>query len=203
MVFTKNLGYVSRMIDCRPEAVLLDRDGVVNFDSPQYILSPDAWRPIPGSLEAIARLTRAQIPVAIVSNQSAIGRGMIDQTTFWAIHAKMIESIEAAEGTLAYTAYCPHAPEAGCSCRKPEPGLLLATLERLGLGARSHHTILIGDSVRDVQAAVAAGVTPVLVDSGYGDAAAKFSAARALHPSLQHFPDLAAVVDALLSPERC
>jgi len=181
-----------------PKAVLLDRDGVINFDSPDYILAPDQWQPIPGSLEAIAALTRAGIPVAIVSNQSALGRGMIDDAAFKAIHTKMMLAIEAAGGRIAYVAYCPHGPEEGCDCRKPLPGMVHESLQELGLGRKPQQALMIGDSLRDVQAALAAGVPAMLVQSGYGDAAAILEKARALDASIQAFDNLAAAVDHIL-----
>jgi len=186
-----------------PKAVLLDRDGVINFDSPDYILAPEQWNPIPGSLEAIARLNQADIAVAIVSNQSALGRGMLDQGTFNAIHARMMLAIEEAGGMIAHTAYCPHAPEDDCSCRKPRPGLMLETLNALGLENEPESALMIGDSIRDVQAAAAAGIPAMLVRSGYGDAEAILEKSRALMPSIQAYPDLAAAVDALLEGRAC
>ena len=180
-----------------PRAVLLDRDGVINFDSPDYILTPESWRPIPGSLDAIGRLTGAGIPVAIVSNQSALGRGMLDAATFEAIVAKMMRAIEAAGGRIAHLAWCPHAPGDDCACRKPRPGLVMQALEALELPA-SPEVWFIGDSLRDVQAALAAGVTPALVQTGYGDAEAILARARELKPDIRAWPDLAAAVDALL-----
>jgi D-glycero-D-manno-heptose 1,7-bisphosphate phosphatase len=179
-------------------AVLLDRDGVINYDSPDYILSPEAWRPIPGSLEAITRLCREKIAVAIASNQSALGRGMLDQTTFQTIHAKMMLAIEKAGGRIAHTAYCPHAPEDDCECRKPKPGLVFEALKSLGLEECASKVVFIGDSVRDVQAAVAAGVRPMLVQTGYGDAVAIHVQARKLYPNIEVHPDLAAAVASVL-----
>ncbi len=181
-----------------PKAILLDRDGVINFDSPDYILTPEQWRPIPGSLEAIARLNRSGIPVAIVSNQSALGRGMMDRQTFDAIHARMIAAIEEQGGRIAHVAYCPHAPEDNCDCRKPRPGLILDTLTRLGLSDQPSSVLLVGDSVRDVEAAVAARVRPILVRTGYGDAEEIYRQARRLDQDLQIYPDLRTVVDTLL-----
>jgi len=186
-----------------PKAVLLDRDGVINFDSTDYILTPDQWQPIPGSLEAIAKLTSANIPVAIVSNQSALGRGMLDQETFQTIHAKMMLAIEEAGGEIAHTAYCPHAPEDECNCRKPAPGLIDETLARLKIASQVENVVLVGDSVRDVQAAMAAGVTPVLVQTGYGDATAILEQSCQLMPDIHHFSDLAAAVDNLLGNTSC
>jgi len=182
----------------RPALVILDRDGVINFDSPNYILSPDDWRPIPGSLEAIARLGRAGIAVAIASNQSALGRGMLDAHTFDAIHARMMAAIAAAGGRIAHVAYCPHAPDHGCDCRKPRPGLVLACLEAVGLRGAAHRACMIGDSVRDVGAAYAAGVPAMLVRTGYGDAAHILREAQRLQPDIRAYHDLAAAVDALL-----
>lgn len=182
----------------RPKAVLLDRDGVINFDSPDYILAPAQWEPIPGSLEAIAKLTSAEIPVAIVSNQSALGRGMLDQSTFQTIHAKMLLAIEDAGGEVAHTAYCPHAPEDRCLCRKPKPGLIFETLAKLDLPTGAKDVVFIGDSVRDVQAAIAAGITPVLVQTGYGDAIDILEKSRKLMPNICCYPDLAAAVHTLL-----
>jgi D-glycero-D-manno-heptose 1,7-bisphosphate phosphatase len=180
------------------KAVLLDRDGVINFDSPDYILTPDQWQPIPGSLDAIARLGDAGIPVAIVSNQSALGRGMIDEATFKAIHAKMMQAIEAAGGHIAHVAYCPHGPEDGCDCRKPLPGMVTESLQALGLQDTPQDTLMIGDSLRDVQAANAAGVPAMLVQSGYGDAVTILEKARALDSTIQAFDDLAAAVRHIL-----
>ncbi|MDQ6959705.1 MAG: D-glycero-beta-D-manno-heptose 1,7-bisphosphate 7-phosphatase [Mariprofundaceae bacterium] len=187
----------------RPKAVLLDRDGVINFDSPDYILTPQQWRPIPGSLKAIATLTSVGIPVAIVSNQSAMGRGMLDQKTFQAIHAKMMLAIEEAGGEIVHTAYCPHAPEDGCDCRKPKPGLVYKTLAQLNMGSDVKDIVFIGDSVRDVQAALAAGITPVLVQTGYGDTADILEKSHQLTPDVRYFSDLATAVDTLLGETSC
>jgi len=188
----------SDIMACRPVAVLLDRDGVINYDSKDYILSPEQWHPVPGSLRAIARLTRAGIPVAICSNQSALGRGYFDRATMKAIHNRMMAAIAAAGGRIAYTAYCPHAPDDGCSCRKPLPGLVHETLAHLGLSTRARDVIFIGDSLRDVEAAVAAGVRPMLVQSGHGDNARILHRSRKLFPDILAYPDLAAAVDSIL-----
>jgi len=179
-----------------PKAVLLDRDGVINFDSPDYILSPEQWRPIPGSLEAIGRLTAAGIAVAICSNQSGLGRGMMDQKTFQDIHAKMMLAIEEKGGEIAHVAYCPHGPDDACDCRKPLPGLLEEALGASNIPASE--ALMIGDSTRDVQAAHAAGVAACLVQSGYGDADKILEKSRQLMPDIKAFRDLASAVDALL-----
>lgn len=179
-----------------PRAVLLDRDGVINFDSPDYILTPEQWNPIPGSLEAISRLTDAGIAVTIVSNQSAIGRGMIDRHTFDAIHSKLMLSIEEAGGFITHTSYCPHQPDEGCDCRKPKPGMLIETLDMLALAA--DQALFIGDSIKDVEAAHAAHMPVKLVQSGYGDAEMILEKSRQLVPSIKAYADLAAAVDDLL-----
>jgi len=182
-------------IQC-PAAVLLDRDGVINFDSPDYILAPEQWLPIPGSLQAIARLHRAGIAIAIVSNQSGLGRGMMDQDCFNAIHAKMMLAIEQAGGFISHVAYCPHGPDDGCNCRKPKPGMVLDTLQALGL--HNQDVLFVGDSIRDVQAAEAAGISAILVQSGYGDADSILKKSRQLQPGIMAYADLATAVDAIL-----
>ncbi|MDX8406526.1 MAG: HAD-IIIA family hydrolase [Mariprofundus sp.] len=180
-----------------PAAVLLDRDGVINFDSPDYILAPEQWHAIPGSLEAIARLHAAGIAITIISNQSALGRGMLDQQTFNAIHAKMMLAIEQAGGFISHVAYCPHGPDEGCGCRKPKAGMVIDTLAALAL--QPEQAVLIGDSLRDVAAAHAGGVKAMLVQSGYGDADATLEKARAMQPAIQSCANLAAAVDMLLA----
>jgi len=184
-----------------PKAVLLDRDGVINFDSPDYILAPEQWKPIPGSLEAIARLTRAGIPVAICSNQSGLGRGMMSEEIFRAIHAKMLLAIEEAGGMLTHAAYCPHRPEDGCSCRKPKPGLIVEALAALNV--KPEDALMIGDSTRDIEAAHAAGVNSMLVQSGYGNAGVILQKSIAINPQIEAFADLAAAVESILGDNPC
>jgi len=182
----------------QPAAVLLDRDGVINIDSPDYILSPEQWQPVAGSIQAIARLQAAGIAVAIISNQSALARGMMNQNTFNTIHAKMMLAIEDAGGFISHVSYCPHGPDDVCLCRKPKPGMVFETLAALGLSDRPEQALFVGDSIRDVQAARAAQVPAVLVQSGYGDAAAILKASTQVQPNIQSYADLAHVVDAIL-----
>ena len=149
-----------------PEYVLLDRDGVINADSDAFIKSPDEWRPLPGSLEAIAELTRHGIGVVVISNQSGLARGLFDLDTLKRIHDKMQRMVEAHGGRITTIYFCPHGPGDGCSCRKPRPGLLQAfgrdcQVELRGLP-------LVGDSLRDIQAARAVGAAPILVKTGKG-----------------------------------
>lgn len=191
-------GSLHRSRDVYPKALLLDRDGVINFDSPDYILAPEQWQPIPGSLEAISRLSRAGISVAIVSNQSALGRGMLDRPTFDAIHHKMISAIEQAGGSIAHVSYCPHTPNDNCRCRKPKPGMVQESLAALNLAAAPEQALFVGDSTRDVEAASSAGVPAVLVQSGYGDADKILQKSRFIMPEVGVFSDLAAVVDFIL-----
>ena len=131
--------------------IVLDRDGVINEDSDAYIKSPEEWQPIPGSLEALARLRRAGWTVVVASNQSGLGRGLFDAATLEAIHAKMALAVEAAGGHIDGLYFCPHSPDDHCLCRKPKPGLLRAI-------AADYHMSLdgvpaIGDSLRDLRPA--------------------------------------------------
>jgi D-glycero-D-manno-heptose 1,7-bisphosphate phosphatase len=166
--------------------VLLDRDGVVNEDSADFVKTPDEWRPIEGSLDAIARLNLAGFSVAVCTNQSGIARGRFDRQALDAIHAKMCRAIAARGGALAGIYVCPHGPDDDCECRKPRAGLLRRALAELGVDARSTH--YVGDSMRDMEAALSAGCTPVLVRTGNGSASE--AAARALGVQLV-FDDLA------------
>jgi len=185
----------------RPLAVLLDRDGVINFDSADYILSPDQWHPIPGSLEAIARMTEAGLVIAIISNQSALARGMMNQDTFNTIHAKMMLAIEQAGGFISHVAYCPHGPDDHCLCRKPKPGMVFETLQALGLEDQPEAALFVGDSIRDVQAAHGAGVPAMLVQSGYGDAAVILEKSRRLQPDIRVCADLSEAAHVILQGE--
>jgi D-glycero-D-manno-heptose 1,7-bisphosphate phosphatase len=179
------------------QLVILDRDGVINFDSPDYILSPEQWRPIPGSLEAIAKLKQAGLLVSVCSNQSGLGRGMMNQSTFEAIQAKMVSQTEKADGAFDDIAYCPHHPDDGCSCRKPLPGMLLDTMKKLNIEDTSA-AVMVGDSYRDVQAADAAGIPAILVRSGYGDADEILKKSRVLMPNIQQVADLAVAANMIL-----
>jgi D-glycero-D-manno-heptose 1,7-bisphosphate phosphatase len=146
--------------------VVLDRDGVINEESDAFIKSPDEWRPIPGSLEAIAALGRGGFAIAVLTNQSGVGRGLFDLDMLEVIRARMFAAVEEAGGRIDALYFCPHGPEDGCDCRKPKLGLF----ERF---AREHQVNLtgvpaIGDSYRDLQAAWEAGASPILVKTGKG-----------------------------------
>ena len=150
--------------------VVLDRDGVINRDSDEYIKSPEEWIPIPGSLEAIARLCRAEYRVVVATNQSGIARGLFTLDTLNRIHARMLEHIQRKGGAIDAIAVCPHGPDNDCACRKPRPGMLLDLARRLNVNL--HGVPVVGDSIRDLEAARAAGAQPVLVRTGKGEISA-------------------------------
>ncbi len=145
--------------------IILDRDGVINEDSDAYIKTLDEWIPLPGSIDAIARLSRAGYTVVVATNQSGIARGYFDVATLDAMHERMGELVRAAGGEMGKVFYCPHGPDDGCDCRKPAPGLIDQIVTEYGdvTGAP-----LIGDSLRDLEAGVARGCQPVLVLTGKG-----------------------------------
>ena len=172
--------------------VVLDRDGVINFDSDQYIKSPKEWTPIPGSLEAIARLTQAGFRVVVATNQSGLGRGLFDMAALNAMHDKMHRAVSQLGGRIDAVFFCPHAQDAGCSCRKPQPGMLLEIARRYNASLAG--VPAIGDSLRDLQAASAAGARPILVLTGKGE---RTLAAGGLPESTEIHKDLAAAAMAL------
>ena len=146
--------------------ILLDRDGVINHDSEAFIKSPDEWLPIEGSLEAIALLNAHDYQVVIITNQSGVARGLLDEPMLEKIHAKMQQLVSEKGGHIAAIYYCPHGPDSDCDCRKPKAGLLKA------FAADFHADLtgiaVIGDSLRDLQAADAVGAKPILVKTGKG-----------------------------------
>jgi D-glycero-D-manno-heptose 1,7-bisphosphate phosphatase len=176
----------------RPRCVLLDRDGVINEDAERGILDTAAWQPLPGSVAAIARLTATGIPVAVCTNQSAVARGYLSETTLRGIHARMATVIESAGGRLEAVFYCPHGPDDGCRCRKPAPGLIEQALARLDCPPAQ--AVMIGDSRRDLDAAARAGVPGWLVRTGNGQATA-----REMGAVVPVHDDLMAAVEAMLS----
>ena len=146
--------------------VILDRDGTINHDSDQYIKSPAEWRPIEGSLEAIARLTQAGFRIIVATNQSGIARGLLDTATLISIHDTLQRAAAQAGGRIDAFFFCPHAADSACKCRKPEPGMLLEVARRFNISLEN--TYMVGDTLRDVQAAAAAGAQPYLVLTGKG-----------------------------------
>ena len=173
--------------------VLLDRDGVINEDSPTYIKRAAEWRPIAGSLDAIARLNRAGRKVAICSNQAGVGRGILSMEGLNEIHREMRERLAEAGGHIDGIFCCIHSPDEGCECRKPAPGLLKRAMAELN--HQPDTTTFIGDSLRDMQAALAARCAPVLVRTGNGTDAEP--GARAIGVD-RIFDDLATATDWLL-----
>jgi len=165
--------------------VILDRDGVINFDSAEFIKNPDEWQPIPGSLEAIARLTQAGYHVVIATNQSGVGRGLLDMATLSAIHDKMHKALAQVGGRIDAVFYCPHAQEADCNCRKPRAGMLEDIARRFNVDLAG--VPCIGDSMRDLEAAVQVKAQPILVLTGKGS---KTKAAGGLPANTQVFADL-------------
>jgi len=178
--------------------LILDRDGVINKDSDAFVKTPDEWQPIDGSLEAIAALSSAGFDVAVASNQSGIGRKIIDRPSLEAIHNKMRRLIRESGGDIGKIVYCPHLPEDGCDCRKPAPGLL-HDLSRL-YGVSLEWVPVIGDSLRDIDAAVAAGARPVLVLTGNGRKTERELSEQGR--SVECFVDLAAAASALIAETR-
>ena len=173
--------------------IVLDRDGVINQDSAAYIKSPGEWRPIAGSLNAISRLNQAGFHVIVATNQSGIGRGLFDMAALNAIHDKMHKALAQAGGRVDAIFYCPHAGDDNCNCRKPKPGMLEDIVHRLNTSLSG--VPMIGDSLRDLQAAAAAQALPMLVLTGKGR---KTQRAGGLPPDTRVFADLAAAVDALV-----
>lgn len=174
--------------------VILDRDGVINRESRDFVKSADEWIPIPGSIEAIGRLTRAGFVVAVASNQSGLARGLFDAPALDGMHSKLRGLAATEGGVVDRIVFCPHGPDDGCDCRKPKPGLLL----QLG----RHYSIelagvpVIGDSLRDLEAALAVGARPVLVRTGNG-AQTETRLPEDFGP-IEVYDDLAAAADALI-----
>jgi D-glycero-D-manno-heptose 1,7-bisphosphate phosphatase len=176
--------------------VILDRDGVINEDSKEFIKTPAEWRPLPGSVEAIARLTAAGFTVTVATNQSGLARGLLDEATLAAIHHKMTDAVTAAGGRLEAIHYCPHLPDDHCDCRKPEPGLLRAIAARFQASLRA--VPVIGDSERDIEAARRVDARPMLVLTGSGRTALEALGARG---TLEVYNDLSAAADRLVAEQ--
>ena len=174
--------------------IVLDRDGVINYDSEQFIKSPDEWRPIPGSLEAISRLNHAGFRVVIATNQSGLGRGLFDMATLIAINDKMHKALAHLGGRIDALFYCPHTADSACECRKPKPGMFIEIGNRFGVDMIG--VPCVGDSVRDLQAAAAIEAQPILVLSGKGEKTLRDGVFPA---NTIIFPDLAFVATALLA----
>ena len=146
--------------------ILLDRDGVINRDSDAFVKSVAEFLPLPGAIEAIGALCAAGFRVAVCTNQSGVGRGLLTETELGRIHEKLITLVESAGGRIESIRYCPHLPDAGCDCRKPSPGMVLDLLDELSFAAAD--AVVVGDSLRDLQSGRSAGCRVVLVRTGNG-----------------------------------
>lgn len=173
--------------------VILDRDGTINQDSDDYVKSADEWLPLPGALEAIARLNHAGWHVAVASNQSGLGRGLFDVAALNAMHSKMHKLLAAAGGRIDAVFYCPHSPDEACNCRKPASGLFEQIGERYGMELKGIHTV--GDTPRDLVAGFSVGCVPHLVLTGKGEKwrgqtlPADFPEGTRVHDDLSAFVD--------------
>lgn len=174
--------------------IVLDRDGVINFESDEYIKSPDEWIPIPGSLPAIARLKSAGHTVVVATNQSGIARGLYTHEILSQIHAKMHHMLADVGGSVDGIFYCPHHPDEHCDCRKPEPGLLHQIAATYAVDWKN--AVLVGDALRDIIAAQKVGCRGVLVRTGRGELHEE--KAKAL-PDVKIYNDLAEFTDAFLA----
>lgn len=174
--------------------VILDRDGVINEDSSAYIKAPSEWHPLAGSLEAIARLHAHGFRVVVCTNQSGLARGLFDRRALARIHGRMDAAVRDAGGRLAGIFVCPHGPDDGCLCRKPQPGLLQAVAARLAVALDG--VPVIGDSARDLESARRAGARPMLVLTGNGG-----RTLRTHHGVEEYYADLATAVDELINEE--
>lgn len=176
--------------------IVLDRDGVINQETDSPVVSPLDWQPIDGSLEAIARLNQAGYQVAVVTNQSSIARGLLSIDELHAVHQRMHEQVIQVGGRIDTVVFCPHSESDECACRKPSPGMLYTLSERLNVDLTK--VAVVGDSLKDIQAAMAAAAIPVLVKTGKGEKTLESN------KGLEHIPayaDLAAYVDELLKPK--
>lgn len=176
--------------------VILDRDGVINHDSDDFIKSPDEWQPIEGSMEAIANMYRAGYHIVIITNQSGVGRKLFSTDTLNLIHIKMLEHIRQHGGEIEAILFCPHAPDDNCECRKPKPDMFIEMAVRLNITLEN--TPAVGDSIRDLQAAIGAGATPILVKTGKGEKSLEALKKNALEDVLV-FDDLLQFSEALIN----
>ena len=180
--------------DANKRLVILDRDGVINKDSSEFVKSAEEWLPLPGSVAAIAALSAAGFFVAIASNQSGLARGLFDQDALDAMHSKLKALVEAEGGRVDHIAICPHGPDDDCNCRKPKPGLLMQIAQHFGLPLQG--VAVVGDSERDLQAAVAVGARPILVRTGNGKLTEQRLAAE--RGDIEVYDDLASAIATLI-----
>lgn len=175
--------------------VILDRDGVINKNDLEYITCTQEWEPIEGSIEAISRLSSQGYTIAIATNQSGVGRGYFTQDDLQAMHDKMHGMVKENGGIISHIAYCPHHPEECCECRKPKTGLLVQIRNALKQDLQGAY--MVGDSLKDLQAAKAVGITPILVRTGNGLQTLQELSTAGLE-NVEVFNDLASFVDHIL-----
>ena len=182
--------------------IVLDRDGTINHDRDDFVRSPDEWEPLPGALEAIARLNHAGWHTVVATNQSGLGRGLFDTAMLNAVHLKMNQALARFGGRIDAVFFCPHGPSEGCACRKPLPGLLNLIGERYGVEMTG--VPIVGDSLRDLQAGAAVGCAPHLVRTGKGAAldGAHLAELQRQVPGTRVHADLAAFTEHLIQGER-
>jgi D-glycero-D-manno-heptose 1,7-bisphosphate phosphatase len=172
----------------RTELIILDRDGVINFDSPQYIKTASEFKPIPGSIDAIARLYQIGFKIYVATNQAGLAKKKFEQRALTAMHQKLIGLVDEAGGKIEHIYYCPHHPAENCQCRKPQPGMLLQIASHAALPIEDAD--FVGDSLKDVEAAYAANANPVLVLTGNGK-----TTVNLLDSKIPTFRDLADYAD--------
>lgn len=176
--------------------IILDRDGVINHDSDSFIKSPEEFVPLPGSLEAIARLNQAGYRVVVATNQSGVGRGFFSMATLNTIHQKMHTSAQQVGADIDAVFFCPHTQDDNCDCRKPKSGMLVEIAKRFDINLRQESVVVVGDSLRDLQAGFGLGCRPYLVLTGKGQDTVNKGG---LPPGTKVYADLAEVVESLLA----
>lgn len=178
--------------------IVLDRDGVINYDSDKYIKSADEFIPLPGSLDAISTLHRVGYKIIVATNQSGLARGLFDEYALAKIHSKLSSMVEEAGGLITGVLYCPHLPNEGCKCRKPSTGLLVQAEKEFGVSLKGCQ--FIGDSLSDLRSALAFGMKPVLVRTGKGKKTEKTLSMSKL-PPIAVFDNLRLAIDDLVATE--
>jgi len=187
-----------------PKLVILGRDGVLNLYREDHVKDPEEWQPVPGALEAVARLNHAGWHTVVATNQSGIGRGLVDMASLNAVHRRMMHLLAEKGGRIDAVFFCPHAPEEACDCRKPLPGLMKQIGERYGLDDQLSNVPMVCDTARDLQAAQAAGCEPHLVRTGRAAALTPEQLAQWVNgiDAVTVHADLAAFADFMLHREH-
>ncbi|MEX2367273.1 MAG: D-glycero-beta-D-manno-heptose 1,7-bisphosphate 7-phosphatase [Pseudohongiellaceae bacterium] len=183
----------------KSRSIILDRDGVINQDSDDYIKSPEQWLPIPGSIDAISKLSRAGFRIFVATNQSGLGRAYFDEFALARMHEKMHRLVEDLGGHITGVFFCPHTPEDKCACRKPATGLLDQMEHEFSLDLSGAH--YVGDTEKDIDCALAKKCLPILVLTGKGASTLESLTDEKLK-KIQVFPDLAAAAEHILKPGK-